>query len=139
MDRADTALFFNLDEPDDSFLRDNRYELRVFDTEGQPQAHFPLLRLQPRDGSDPLNVSNTTLGYAVVRLNDYPCNSTLNNTLVAEKATDFTASFVDCSTEVNPTSDGIIALAVILPVTAIVGVVGILVGSAVYYRHRCHQ
>ena len=177
MDRADLALFFNLDEPDDGLLKDNRYELRVFDTEGQPQAHFPLLRLQPRDGSEPLNASiaerlnylpapegveikvlsvnvsdthqvkvvsslnvpNTTLSYAVVRLNDYPCNSTLNNTLVAEKATDFTASFVDCSTEVNPTSDGIIALAVILPVTAIIGVVGILVGSAVYYRHRCHQ
>ena len=177
IDRAGTALFFNLDEPDDGLLKDNRYELRVFDTEGQPQAHFPLLRLQPRDGSDPLNasivertnnlpepegleikvlsvnvsdthqvkvvsslnVSNTTLGYAVVRLNDYPCNSTLNNALVAENTTDFTASFVDCSTEVNPTSDGIIALAVILPVTAIIGVVGILVGSAVYYRHRCHQ
>ena len=171
-DRADTALFFNLDEPDDSLLKDNRYELRVFDTEARLLAHFPLLRLQPRDGSEPLNasiterpnylpapegleikvlsvnisdthqvkvvsslnVSDTTLSYAVVRLNDYPCNSTLNNTLVAEKATDFTASFVDCST-----SDGIIALAVILPVTAIIGVVGILVGSAVYYRHRCHQ
>ena len=171
-DTADTALFFNLDEPDDSLLKDNRYELRVFDTEARLLAHFPLLRLQPRDGSEPLNasiterpnylpapegleikvlsvnvsdthqvkvvsslnVSDTTLSYAVVRLNDYPCNSTLNNTLVAEKATDFTASFVDC-----PTSDGIIALAVILPVTAIVGVVGILVGSAVYYRQRCHQ
>ena len=172
VDKAGTALFFNLDEPDDGLLKDNRYELKVFDTESRLLAHFPLLRLQPRDGSESLNasivertnnlpepegleikvlsvnvsdthqvkvvsslnVSNTTLGYAVVRLNDYPCNSTLNNTLVAEKATDFTASFVDC-----PTSDGIIALAVILPVTAIVGVVGILVGSAVYYRQRCHQ
>ena len=177
MDRADIALFFNLDEPDDGLLKDNRYELRVFNAEGQPQAHFPLLRLQPRDGSEPLNVSiaerlnylpapegleikvlsvnvsdthqvkvisslnvpNTTLSYAIVRLNDYPCNSTLNNALVAENATDFTASFVDCPTEVNPSSAGIIALAVILPVTAIIGVVGILVGSAVYYRHRCHQ
>ena len=177
VDKVGTALFFNLDEPDDGLLKDNRYELKVFDTEGQLLAHFPLLRLQPRDGSESLNasivertnnlpapegleikvlsvnvsdthqvkvvsslnVSDTTLSYAVVRLNDYPCNSTLNNTLVAENATDFTASFVDCPTEVNSTSDGIIALAVILPVTAIVGVVGILVGSAVYYRHRCHQ
>ena len=176
-DSVGTALLFNLDEPDDNLLNDNGYDLMVFDTEGHPLAHFPLLRLQPRNNSAPLitsiaerpnylpdpegleikvlsvnvsdnnqvnvvsslNVSNITLGYTVVRLNYSPCDSTLNDTLIAGNATAFTASFIDCQTP-PALSTGVIVSAAIIPLLVVggVGVGAALLGSLAYYRHNRH-